>query len=134
MGEKMHTDEDGVRDIGSPFKVFSPLDMSSLYDVDFAPQPVSVRDVHPSELAANPKDEESSSAQESVEDSTTPEKSNSPDPLENPAPVEREPVPTGLEDLVSSNETSPGDETPPAATPPLPPGKTPSSRSAVKSN
>lgn len=122
-------EDDGVRDIGTPFRLFTSDNPTELFDVDFHPQAVSVRDVHPSEFA--PKAEESSSATESAEGSLTPEQSQSPDTPANPAPVEKEQVP-GLEDLDSPEQTSDGSATPPVVTPPSPPAPTRSSRNAGK--
>ena len=131
----MTQQDDGVRDIGSPFRMFSPGEPAAVFDVDFHPQVVRSEEIHPSEVQEDPKDEESSSALESAEGSSTAEKSPSSEGPEKPAPVEKEltQVP-GLEDLGSPDETSPGDDVPPAPTPPQPPATTRSSRSAGKSS
>lgn len=115
------------RDLGAPvtFGTFQ-----SSFAVDYSPRVVSAGDVHPSEVDADPKD---LSAQESV-DSFSDLVPN----LEDLAPVEKGPPQLGeagsLEDPDSSSPTSPGDDVPPVVTPPLPPVKTPSSRSAGKSS
>lgn len=132
----MSQPDDGARDIGSPFRVFNPHDLSSMFDVDFAPQPVSVRDIHPTEIEPDPKDEESSSVQESAEGSSTREMSTQPATPENPVSAEKVSSVPGLEDLLDSSPPTPtslGSEMPPVSVPPLPPAKTPSSRSAGKS-
>lgn len=128
----MSQQEDGVRDIGAPFRMFSPGDPAAVFDVDFHPQVVKSDEIHPSEVTGDPKDEASSSVPASAEDSMTQEKSPSLDGPENPAPAGKESLP-GLEDLDLSSETSLGDDEPPAETPPLPPATTASSRSAAKS-
>ena len=128
-------DDDGVRDLGSPFRMFSPNDLGSMYDVDFHPMVVRADEVHPSEVA-DPKamDEvDPSSAPESAPDSSTQVTSTSSESPDSPAPAEKESQVPGLEDLDLPSETSPGDVTPPVAIPPSPPAKTPSSRSAAKS-
>jgi hypothetical protein len=128
-------EKDTARDIGSPFRVFSPTDRHELFDLDFHPQVVRADEIHPSEVQDDPKDEALSSALESAEGSSTGETSLSLDGLESSALAEKEPLP-GLEDLdpPSTDGTSPGDSELPAVTPPLPPAKTPSSRSAGKSS
>lgn len=130
----MTQQDDGVRDIGSPFRMFSPGDPAAVFDVDFHPQAVRVEDLHPSEVADDPKDEAPSSALESAEGSSTLEKLTPVVTPESLASVEKASQVPGLEDLGSPDETSPGGDVPPVPTPPQPPAPTRSSRSAGKSS
>lgn len=131
----MSQPDDGVRDIGSPFRVFNPMNRSELFDVDFHPQVVRADEIHPSEVLDDPKDsdeEDPSSVQASADDSSTTEKSESLETQENSAPVEKASLSLVSQD--SPPQTSPGSVEPPVETPPLPPAKTRSSQGADKSS
>jgi len=111
------------------------LTQGRAFDQDWSPRPVKAGDVHPSEVDSAPK-AVASSAPESATPSSEPAS-----PLESGATAEKantsitQEVPVGLEDLVdSSQETSDGENVPPAVMPPSPPVPTRSSRSAGKSS
>lgn len=118
--------EQEPRDLGSPVSFGT---FNSSFGVDYSVRPVSAADIHPSEVDAAPKDSSAQESADSFSDLVPPPESVATAEKELQAELEGSPVDPALTTL-----TSPGDETPPAATPPLPPGKTRSSQSADKSS
>lgn len=137
-------DRDEAREIASPVKFFDPAGGRDYADLDLAPKAVRADDVLPQEAVdvapkvRNPADD--SSAQGSAESYSDliPSPEDAALRPENSVGVEKEPtsqLPLENDEPpspASSKQTSDGETTPPVVTPPSPPAKTPSSRSAGK--